>query len=168
MMKKLSILLLLILVSCFIEAQDLAKAAEYFKTGAYCEAAYEFEEALPAVAEKYGDDDTLYYGYYAVITAFCFGECDMHEKSVEYYLLAKQVYEKASATEIPFYGNILNNLGYEYLHLGKFEEAGPILEEALHIAEKTVGKNDISYSTRLENLSAFYEEKSLYMESLKY
>ena len=61
-----------------------------------------------------------------------------------------------------------NDLGNIYFHLGQYNKALPLYQQALIIREKILGKNHLSTSTSYNNLAELYKKMGEYQKALPF
>lgn len=91
-----------------------------------------------------------------IITANVYHKKSNYEKSVEYYLKAKEIlFETADTPKIL---TICNNLGTTYTDMGDYVNSQALLYEGLKIAEESKSKNDIARISNNIGLNYYFQE----------
>ena len=65
----------------------------------------------------------------------------------------------------PNTANSLNNLALLYHEQGRYAEAEPLLQRALHISEQQLGSEHSDTASSLNNLAGLYESQGKYVEA---
>ena len=81
-----------------------------------------------------------------------------YEQALDYMLTAKGFYDEAGSTQTLSYSKILTNLGTYYHHLHRYQDAVVVLEQALPVVERLVGKESSDYIRCVSDLSSVYKE----------
>ena len=81
-----------------------------------------------------------------------------YEQALDYMLTAKGFYDEAGSTQTLSYSKILTNLGTYYHHLHRYQDAVVVLEQALPVLERLVGKESSDYIRCVSDLSSVYKE----------
>ena len=81
--------------------------------------------------------------------------------------IRKDLIHSFKSTDNEDYARQLNDLALVYKSQGKYDEAIELYEEALLIAEKTIGKEHPDYAVSLNNLALVYKSQGRYDEAIE-
>jgi CHAT domain-containing protein/Tfp pilus assembly protein PilF len=162
---RLPLTLTLLLLSGVLPAQNIDTAFKYYNAGSYDKAAMEFEKILPYLQKIYGLTDTTYYTYYLFYTAECFGKDHKYTRAEDYFLRAKDIYEKKDGRNNPNYLIAINKLAESYRFDEKFDEAEKYYLQSLDISATRFGEESPQYLTSLSNLASLYQKSGSYQKA---
>jgi CHAT domain-containing protein/tetratricopeptide (TPR) repeat protein len=162
---KLSLFSFFLLLNSGLMAQNIDTAFRYYKASKFDRAALEFEKILPYLQRIYGLTDTTYYTYYLFYTADCFGKDHKYTRAEDYFLRAKEIYEKNNGSNNPNYLIAINKLAESYRLDGKFAEAERYYLLSLDICSARFGEAGPQYLTSLSNLATLYQKTGSYKKA---
>lgn len=155
-------------------SQSIDSAFKYFDVGRYDKAALEFEKVLPLAEKEFGSTDTSYYSFFLIYAGVSFEKNSQYEKAEQYFLKAKEIFEKINALSDKTYITSLNSLAALYSVMGKFEDAGKLYEQVLDINRKKFGEAYPGNAVLLNNIASQYHKmgnyekaESMFQEALK-
>jgi CHAT domain-containing protein/Tfp pilus assembly protein PilF len=162
---KLSIFFALSLLFSGLRAQNIDTAFKYYNAGSFERAALEFEKILPYLQKIYGSTDTAYYTYYLFYTANCFSKDHNYTRAEDYFLQAKDIYEKINGQSSGNYLIAINKLAESYRLDNKFAEAEKYYLQSLDISRSRFGEESSQYGIPLSNLASLYQKSGSYQKA---
>lgn len=63
------------------------------------------------------------------------------------------------------YANALNDIGFNYFAMGRYEEAEPVFREVLELRRKIYGEEHLQYASSLNNLATLYQSLKRFKEA---
>jgi tetratricopeptide (TPR) repeat protein len=136
-------------------------AVQYRYMGRHKEAFSLLEEAMKIQEKTIG---TSHHDYYTTLgnIAGLYKQVDKLEEASSLY---KTLLDGINP-ETPGYDIHINNIANHFIAIGKYSEALPLLNAALHYAEVTFGVNHHFYIERLSNIGVLYEKIGDYSRAL--
>jgi len=162
---KLSVFFALSLLYSGLRAQNIDTAFKYYNAGSYEKAAMEFEKILPYLQKIYGTTDTTYYTWYLFYTADCFSKDHKYTRAEDYFLRAKDIYEKKNLQNSPNYLIAISKLAESYRLDNKFAEAEKYYLQSLDINRTRFGEESSQYAIPLSNLASLYQKSGSFKKA---
>jgi tetratricopeptide (TPR) repeat protein len=162
---KLSMLFALFLISSGLRAQNIDTAFKYYTAGRFDKAAMEFEKILPYLQKIYGINDTTYYTWYLFYTADCFSKDHKYTRAEDYFLRAKDIYEKKNGQSNPNYLIAINKLAESYRLEDKFTEAEKYYLQSLDVSRTRFGEESSQFAIPQSNLAILYQKNGSYQKA---
>ncbi len=161
-LKRISTLILFFCGLLNTYSQSIDSAFKFFDAGRYEKAAHEFEKVLPLIEKQYGATDTSYYSFLLIYAGVSFERDRQYEKAEQYYLNAKEIYERINALTNGGYITAINNLAELYRIIGKFENAETLYMQVLEKNKKVFGEESPHYINILNNIALLYQKMGNY------
>jgi tetratricopeptide (TPR) repeat protein/CHAT domain-containing protein len=166
MMKKNTLMLMLIMLSGILFSQNPEKALLYFQYQEYEKAAKEYEGSLRTYEKRYGSTDTTEYLALLYLTGESYLYTGDFKKAEKYNSIAKEIFEKLEATNSKMYLFFLTKLEEIFLFANKPKKVEELYLSSLKIIESDHSKSVKSYRDCLYRLAEYYRNFLQFQQSI--
>lgn len=167
-MKHIFTLIVLMLISVNILAQDLYETADkYFQAGDYKKALSGFEK-LKNKMSKDGQDNTLNFAYALINISDCHFELKDFQASANTAIEAESVLTKLGETESEAFLKTEINIAIAYASLNDVTKSVEYFQKVLPVMEKLHGTQSQNYKNIVQNIANVYYGQKDYTNSAIY
>jgi len=166
MLKKVSILLLLIILAKFISAQEVNLRDSlmfYYKKSDFTKAIFFSEQMVEKDKRIPNNDSALSVSLNNL--GLLYRNKGSFDMAVKFHLESQDIMKIFFGTNHPEYAALLINLAFDYKELGNYAESRMLLEKAAKIFKSRLGAESSEYILAINNLSTLFILTGNYAES---